>query len=96
MIKIQTEILRPVIIFYWRKIELIQELFSHLIAQLFYSFSYRPVSPVVHHLSIGSKGPGSDSRAGQIGHNVGYGSPPLRRFFGVVLPRRMRRRLGKK
>ena len=28
-----------------------------------------------------------DSRAGQIGQNVANGPPPLRRFFGAVLPR---------
>ena len=30
---------------------------------------------------------GFDSRAGQIGHNVTNGQPPLRRFFGAALPR---------
>ena len=32
--------------------------------------------------------PRFDSRAGQIGHSVANGSPPLRRFFGAVLFRR--------
>ena len=29
-----------------------------------------------------------DSRIGQIGYSVANDSPPLRRFFGAVLPRR--------
>ena len=37
---------------------------------------------------IGAGGMGFDSRAGQIGHSVAYGSPPLRRFFRAVLSRR--------
>ena len=38
--------------------------------------------------AICAGGLGFDSRAGQIGHSVANGSPPLRRFFGAVLPRR--------
>ena len=33
-------------------------------------------------------GLGFDFQAGQIGHTVVSGSPPLPRFFGAVLPRR--------
>ena len=38
-------------------------------------------------LSVGG-GLGFDSRAGQIGHSVSNGSPPMRRFFEAVLSRR--------
>ena len=31
---------------------------------------------------------GFNSQAGQIGHTITNGSPPLRRFFGAALPRR--------
>ena len=37
---------------------------------------------------VGVQDPGFDSRADQIGRNVANGSPPLRCFFGVVLPKR--------
>ena len=37
-------------------------------------------------IAIGSGGLGFYSRAGQIGHSVANGSPPLRRFFGAALP----------
>ena len=33
-------------------------------------------------------GLGFGFQVGQIEHSVGNGSPPLRRFFGAVLPRR--------
>ena len=36
----------------------------------------------------GAEGLGFNSQAGQSGHNVANGSPPLRRFFEAVLPRR--------
>ena len=36
--------------------------------------------------STGAEGLGFDSRTGQIGHKVVNGSPPLRYFFGAVLP----------
>ena len=45
-------------------------------------------SSVVKHIDIGAVGLGFDSRAGQIGHSVASGSPLLRHFLGVVLPRR--------
>ena len=32
-----------------------------------------------------ARGLGFDTRAGQIGHSVANGLPPLRRFFGAVL-----------
>ena len=49
---------------------------------------YRPVKVMVGDLSTGAKSNEFDSRAGQIEHSVGDDSPPLRYFFGAVLPRR--------
>ena len=40
---------------------------------------------MVKDIANGAEGLGFDSRAGQIGHSVAYGSPSLRRFFGDVL-----------
>ena len=52
-------------------------------------------SVAVQRIAIGAGGLAFNSRAGQIDHSVGQsglvksnGSPPLRRFFGAVLPRR--------
>ena len=42
---------------------------------------------VVNHITIGAGGQGFDFRAGQIGHIVANGSPPLRHFLGEVLLR---------
>ena len=39
-------------------------------------------------ITIGVGGLGFDYRAGQIGHTIVKGSPPLRRFFEAALPRR--------
>ena len=39
-------------------------------------------------IAIGAEDLEIDFRAGQIGQGVANGLPPLRRFFGVVLPRR--------
>ena len=39
-------------------------------------------------MSLTLRGLGFNSRAGQIWHSVAIGSPPLRYFFGAVLPRR--------
>ena len=50
-------------------------------------FIHRAVGVVGKEPVIGTEGPGFDSRAGQIGHSVAKGSPPLQRFFGAVLPR---------
>ena len=41
----------------------------------------------VQDIAIGSEGLGFNFRAGQIGHSVANGSPPLRCFFGAVLLR---------
>ena len=54
----------------------------------FLKFPDRPVSSVVKDMTIGAGGLGFDSRVAQIGHSIDGGSPPLRRFFGAVLPRR--------
>ena len=45
-------------------------------------------------IAIGAGGAAFVFRAGQIGHSVANGSPPLRRFFEVVLPRRHAAELG--
>ena len=42
----------------------------------------------VRDIAIGAGGVRFEFRVGQIGHSVVNGSPPLRRFFGAVLPRR--------
>ena len=40
----------------------------------------------MYDIAIGAGGLGFDSRVGLIGHSVASGLPPLRRFFGAVLP----------
>ena len=42
----------------------------------------------VQDIAIGAGGHNFDSRAGQIGSSVANGLPPLRCFFGPILPRR--------
>ena len=42
----------------------------------------------VKDVAIDAKGLWFNSQAGQIGHSVANGSPPLCRFFGAVLSRR--------
>ena len=42
---------------------------------------------VVKHIAIGAEDLGFDSRDVQVGRTVTNGSPPLRCFFGAVLPR---------
>ena len=49
----------------------------------------RPVSLVVKGTAVGAGGLGFNFRAGQIGHSVANGSPPLRCFFRAVLLRRL-------
>ena len=49
---------------------------------------YRPVGVVVKDTAGGAGGWGFDSRTGKIQHSIAIGSPPLRRFFGAVLPLR--------
>ena len=51
-----------------------------------------PVGVVVRNIAISAGSLGFDFRAGQIGHNVANGTPPLRCFFGAVLPRAKLRR----
>ena len=41
---------------------------------------------VVKDIAIGAKGHGFDFQAGKIGRSVTNGLPPVRRFFGAVLP----------
>ena len=50
------------------------------------------ISLVVKHI-VGAKGLGFDFRAGQIGHNVVTGSPPLQ-HFETVLPKRLAAEIG--
>ena len=45
-------------------------------------------SAVVKDVAVDAEGLGLNSQDGQIRHTVANGSPPLRRFFGAVLPRR--------
>ena len=59
-----------------------------------HQIKHRPVSSVVKHVAIGTRGLGFDSRTGQFEHRVTDGSPPLRRFFGTVLPRRSAAEMG--
>ena len=54
----------------------------------------RPDSTVVKHISIGAVGLWFNYRSGQFGHSVFNGSPPLRRFFRAVLPRREVAKMG--
>ena len=49
---------------------------------------------VVRDVAFGAGGFGFDSRADQIGHNAVNGSPPPRRSFGAVLPRRKAEEMG--
>ena len=42
---------------------------------------------IVKNIDIRAGGLGFDSRAGQIKHSVTNGMPPLRCFFGAVLPK---------
>ena len=46
------------------------------------------VSAVVQDIAVGAGSLGSNFWAGRIKRNVANGSPPLRRFFGAVFPRR--------
>ena len=39
-------------------------------------------------VAIDAEGLGLNSQAGQVGHSVANGSPPLWRFFGAALLRR--------
>ena len=48
----------------------------------------RPISVSAVVKDIGAGSLGFDSQAGQIGHCVANYSPPLRDFFGAVLPGR--------
>ena len=48
----------------------------------------RPLGVVAKDIVISAEGLGFDYRAGQIGHSVANGSPPLRCLFGAVLSRR--------
>ena len=48
----------------------------------------RQVGLVVKDITIDARGLWFVSQAGQIGHSVANGSPPLRCFFGAVLSRR--------
>ena len=45
-------------------------------------------------MSIGAGDLGFDYPADQIGQRVANGSPPLQRFFGAVLPRRLAAEMG--
>ena len=45
-------------------------------------------SVVLKDFTINAEGLGLNFQAGQIGHSVANGSPPLRHFFGAALPRR--------
>ena len=49
------------------------------------------IGVVVIDIAIGAGGLGFDSRAAQIGRNVANVAPPLRGFFGAVLPRAVSR-----
>ena len=46
------------------------------------------VGSVVKYIAISAGGLWFESRANQVEPNFANGSPPLRRFFGAVLPRR--------
>ena len=48
----------------------------------------RSVGVVVKDIAVGAESSRFDSRAGRIRHSVANGRPPLRCFFGAVLPRR--------
>ena len=45
-------------------------------------------------MAIGAGGLGLYSRAGQIGHSVANGSPPLRCFFGALMSRQSAAEMG--
>ena len=51
-------------------------------------FCNRPVSSAGNNTTIGAGGLGFHFRVGQIRQSVANGSPPLRRFFGAMLPKR--------
>ena len=55
------------------------------LAYLRFFFNGSAIS-VVNLISVDPSGLCFDSRAGRVGHSVANGSPPLRRFFGAVLP----------
>ena len=46
------------------------------------------IGPAFENIAVVAGGLRFDSRTDQIGHSVTYESPPMRRFFGAVLPRR--------
>ena len=46
------------------------------------------VSKVAKYIAIGAGGLGFGSHVDQVRRSVANGSPPLRRFFGVVLSKR--------
>ena len=50
---------------------------------------YRSVTIVMKDIVIDAEGLGIDFRSSYIGHSVTNSSPPLRCFFGAVLPRRL-------
>ena len=52
-----------------------------------YMIYFLAVSLVAKDIAIGAGGLGFDFWAGQIGHRVANDSPPLRHFFGAVLPK---------
>ena len=43
---------------------------------------------VIKNIAIDEEDVGFDSRTRKIWHSFANGSPPLRRFFGAVLPKR--------
>ena len=49
---------------------------------------------MVQDIAMGEGDLGFDFRAGQIGHSVANGLPPLRRFVGAVLLRRQAAKIG--
>ena len=59
--------------------------------RMFYqrNFWHQPDTVVVKEIGNGAVGLGFDFWAGQIWQNVANGSPPLQRFFGALLPRRL-------
>ena len=52
------------------------------------NYDERPVSVAVKDKAFGAGDIEFNFQVVQIGHNVAICLPPLRRFFGVVLPRR--------
>ena len=53
------------------------------------NFAYRPISATVKDIALCAQGSGFVCRSGRIGRSVANASPPLRRFFGAVLFRRL-------